>query len=954
MAINDLNYDSKLSVDDLKFKSQSDEREMLNRTRLVLGDFSGIRPRFGIVDFMDPHDLVETDTNRPLLVKSETDLRVSVSAGVVVCPNGAMVHLDEKVFNFELARTLVNDVVVVFLENEIVSSGVSRVTRYLVPSPTRRTQSPEKLRSALLSDYNNQSLFPASRKQNIVVIAVVKVVDSVEGVSLLLDYTDNDYPFNRPWYSPVDAEHRSSKGSGAVTPRNPHGMTFNDLSSGEIPFYSQLSSVGCILAKDRDIKGRPGYACVETIDPARLLVDSMGSVTAESRFGAAGAKYLMLTNYPTSVNSLVLSSHKSRDIAFDWIPGTRILVIPDSEVFTEQATVYYNRVSALELPSSILGNKITFGAPDVTNEQMVSGGISYDTVVNPVLEFEGTGPVARRFQVYLNDNGDLVRFPQVLQNTLLLDQIGGDYTPVEVNQFGPAQIGMALVDATPNASLKVVVRIYGRNSQGVTITEDLTFDDTWVSPILPAAENLGNLAKTVQVFSTITGFQVTERVSDGSSSKIIIYAEVESGVAPRLNSLTKVATVNWDGISVSDARDARKIVPYFPGYESPYRAPAEISASLLGSSYLATEDVRYPSFNQVISGNQAATNASAYLNFTSNVSIGDTVTLKTGVTLVAVSSNPDRMIGEFLKGTDATETRDDFVTTLNSNAGLGFTATADGATRARVVCSTPGTRGNSQIVVNTAIFPSITKESDFEDGYDSFGESVISHHQDVIDTVTPLFTTYDVSNYRDRYLSRAFPIQYQTTVKLLLHGTGFNPGNVQVRFRVALDTLDWGQWEVAASTSSLFTITKSASITKIQFQIFGKFGGFSLYSGDSGGGGGTGGGGGGGTTGGGGGGGSPEVWHVNIFAGITTPGWPVYTISTDDGSSLILSTSFTDPADIVTDFQSQVAASAFMTSAGIVMQAGITSFDLVRTTGSFNLGGFPSDSFYQSSTYAAP
>ena len=219
---------------------------------------------FVIIDQIDPKDLVETDTTRPLIVRvSDVDaLRITVNSGAVVCPNGTICNLTSQVSDFELARTNIDDVLVVFLENEIIAGGESRLSKYQVAAKTRYTQSTELLRSALLVDYNNSSLFPSTRKENIVVLAIVKVVSGISGTELLLDYTNSIYPFNRPWFSTVDVEHRSSKGSGLVTARNPHGTTFNDLSTGEIPFYSQISGIGSILAKDVDLKGRAGYACV--------------------------------------------------------------------------------------------------------------------------------------------------------------------------------------------------------------------------------------------------------------------------------------------------------------------------------------------------------------------------------------------------------------------------------------------------------------------------------------------------------------------------------------------------------------------------------------------------------------------------------------------------------------------------------------------------------------------
>jgi hypothetical protein len=835
-----INYDTKLNIDDFKFESDSRENDLLQRTKIGIGEYSGIEPRYGIVDQLDPKDLVETDITRPLLVKiSEVDiLRVTVTPGVVICPNGSICHLQNQITDFELARTNIDDVVVVFLENEIIAGGESRLSKYQVAAKTRYIQSTEILRSALLTDYNNLSLFSLTRKENIVVIAVAKVVSGLSGTELLLDYTNNIYPFNRPWFSIVDVEHRNSKGSGLVTSRNPHGTTFNDLSTGEIPFYSQISGVGSILSKDIDLKGRAGYACVEQIDISRYQTDPDGSITGESRFGGMGARYFLLANYPTSVSSMHVANHKSRSIAFDWIKGTKIVVLQPSEITDTNpttytsSTIYYNRVNALEIPQFINGNKITFGQPNQESEFIVSGGLSYVTLPNTTVEFEGTGPVARKFKVYLNDTGDLIKFPQVLQNTILLDSVGGDYVSLDVNQFGPAQLSIALADAISSSNLKVTIRIFGTNTSDVVISEDLTFDSSWVSVVLPNIENLQNIIKTENVFNTITGFQVIERVSDGAASKIIIYAEVESGTAQRLNSLALVAKVDWDGLSIGNLRDERNIKTYYPGYS--YRYEGAASLQYIGTyNYLLTEEYESPRHNEVVPSNQEGTAASTFISFSDDVSNGDWIDLTPTPNekrLIAVSSSPTRSLGQFQRGL-ASQTRDDIIATINDPAfASGFTATPDTASnRLKLTRNIIGNSGNSVLNLNVTITGAIAIEGNAVGGYDPFGEAVVPHHSNRLNSVIPLTSVYDVSYIRDRYMSRAIPIKLKKTIRIILHGV-YSPYNmVQLRYRISNEKVDWLPWQVANLTSPLFTVTSASNITKIQVQVFGKFDGFSLY-----------------------------------------------------------------------------------------------------------------------------
>ncbi len=832
-----INYDTKLNIDDFKFESDSRENDLLERSKLGFGEYTGIEARYGIVDQLDPKDLVDTDVTRPLLVRiSEVDiLRITVNPGVVICPNGTICNLTSQVTDFQLARTNIDDVLVVFLENEIVAGGESRLSKYQVAAKTRYTQSTELLRSALLTDYNNSSLFSLTRKQNIVVIAIVKVVSGLSGTELLIDYTNNIYPFNRPWFSIVDVEHRNSKGSGLITARNPHGTTFNDLSTGEIPFYSQISGVGSILAKDIDLKGRAGYACVEQIDISRYQTDPDGTITGESRFGGMGAKYFLLANYPTSVSSMHVADHKSRSIAFDWIKGTKIIVLQPTEITDTSSTtyststIYYNRVNALEIPQFINGNKITFGQANVENEFIVAGGLSYGTLPNTTVEFEGTGPIARKFKVYLNDTGDLIKFPQILQNTLLLDSIGGDYVSLEVNQFGPAQLSIALADAVSSANLKVTIRVFGTNTSDVVISEDLTFDSTWINTILPNVENLQNILKTENVFNTITGFQVIERTSDGAASKIIIYAEVESGTAARLNDLALVASVDWDGLSLGNVRDGRYIRTYYPGYTTKYEGAA--SLQLIGSyNFLLTEEYASPRYNEVVPADQDGTAASTFVSFSDDVSNGDTLDLGNSKILTAVAGSPNRPLGEFQRG-NASQSRDDIISTINNIAfDSGFTATADTASnRMKLTRNLIGNAGNTTVTSTTTITGAIAVEGSAVGGYDAFGEVVIPHHSDELNSVIPSPSVYDVSYIRNRYMSRAIPIKLKQTLQVLLHGVKAPYDKVQLRYRMSNEKVDWSPWQVATLTGPMFTVSSASNITKIQVQVFGKFDGFSLY-----------------------------------------------------------------------------------------------------------------------------
>ena len=161
-----LNYDSKLNIDDLAFQSDETEKAILDRTTIVFGDRALSSPRYGIIDLVNPKNIVSNETTRPLLVYNSvinTD-NINITAGSAVTPNGAIVINPTLIEDMSLARKLINDINVVFIENEIIDAPPKRKTRYNVDQYTRRIQNPEVIKVALLSNFENSVLFPPQEK----------------------------------------------------------------------------------------------------------------------------------------------------------------------------------------------------------------------------------------------------------------------------------------------------------------------------------------------------------------------------------------------------------------------------------------------------------------------------------------------------------------------------------------------------------------------------------------------------------------------------------------------------------------------------------------------------------------------------------------------------------------------------------------------------------------------
>lgn len=843
MNLPGLNYDSKLGVDDLAFAAEETEKAILERLRVVFGADSLSTPRHGIVDAIDPKDLVSDETTRPLNVYPSTNdpLKVNISTGVVVTPNGAMVRNTALIEDFELVRTNANDIIVVYIQNSIIDSDPVRKTRFNVDQKVRRIQDPNIIGTALLSDFNNAVLFTPEVIDNLVVLAVITVVEITSGTSLQFDYTNTTYSYNRPWFSPVDVEHRSFIGSGTPTVNNPHGLSFNDLVSGNLTVYDQLLQTGLIQGRDDDVKGVPGTLCSETISTSRILTDTTGAVTANSRYGGVGASYIVLSRYPVQITGFYLSSHKGRAIAWDHIEGSKIIVLPGPETFTSEATIHYTEVFALEPPAQILSNTLTFTQPNTEKELVYTGGLALSELTNQFIEFDGSGPYPKNYTIFVRPDGTLLRTPEPLGTTTLLEDIGTALTPVTGTFFGPAKIKIGLADANAVSSMAISIRIYGLNVDGNAISEDVAFDgNTWVSVSVPGVETEGQFIQTDNVFTEVTEIQVLSRTDDGPNSKIRLFAEIESETAQDLNTLARVAEVFWDGLAISDLKDSRQIVKQIPPPNHRYEAAAELSG-LGGTSELLTfsDDFACPKLRDTTQGTQTAIAGTFQITVNNYILIqaGDSILLPTGKTLVAiVTGSPNRAVGQYLANTSNEDTRDDMILTVNdATFDSGFVGSANAAADNIVdmTAETLGAQGNGSTSEPVEGNPTaILLSGDVSGGIDTFGETYTLRHKDYVDSTIPSTGTYEVSDIRERYLSVAMPIDNVLTVRVVLHGVPIpkDSTKVQLRARVAIGSnVEWQPWEVITGNGANFTITKASAITKIQLEIFGKASGFSLY-----------------------------------------------------------------------------------------------------------------------------
>jgi len=324
-----LNYNSNLLVDDLSFEAQAIENAILDRFCIIFGNKYNTS-KYGIVDIVNPSDILASDTNRPCLVypSPSNPLNINVTAGTVVCPNGCVVANTSVTVDLSLdpkkpyGNLKIGTEYAVFIENIIVDSDPVRLDKSGHSQKLRRVQSTDVINRDLWANLDNKIIYPDSRKENIVLLAKVTVgLDSLGSTVLYFDFSV------RSWFSVVDIEHRDKIGTGSPSDLNIHGTSLTDLVSGNFTLYDQTNSFGLVQSRDDYVKGIEGYSWTEEIDQENILTDVTGLVTKESRFGGIGSKYIRLAYFPVNITSFYSKTNKGNGYAFDLIKETNILVL---------------------------------------------------------------------------------------------------------------------------------------------------------------------------------------------------------------------------------------------------------------------------------------------------------------------------------------------------------------------------------------------------------------------------------------------------------------------------------------------------------------------------------------------------------------------------------------------------------------------------------------------------
>jgi len=543
-----INVDSEaLDSDKLSEHLQMLNEELALRTQLMCFD------NFGIIALSDPK-LYNNNSTNPLWVGAVDALTVYVNPGKAITRSGKTVSLVERA-TASLTALSENSINVVFLQSLLVDDG-----EFVLSSNGQMASTGShyvtQLKVVPLDSYNAMN---TSVKDDSVILSFVAY--SSVGSQFIVE--SNSYNI-RPWFSSVDREHRSKIGSGDVTPTNIHGLGLNDLSSGGVKLYEQLTTTGMLLSKDSSIAGVPGYLCYDEYVASDIKADTTGEVTKRSFFTGVGVYYLELNSYPNTICCVLGPADQNGnrfEYAVDHIVGTKILVFYSS-VKPGAVTVHYTRSPSLSITSKTPAS-VTFGQVD-NRELVIASGEGLSSVKNTAafVRKYGSIPINLRFEV--NAKAEIVIDPNVVLSSKRPTEIVGTRQTINVEFTSPCYVGVGATKLGDAVDRNVFVKVVGVDNQGNAVEEILEFDNSWEDTydVVGAYEKSNQIKYTSTSWNSLDYVEVLNdslhpMVSCSPDGYIVTYAKLD----PAKHKNAVIATAFWNGRELKRLEDTRRILP---------------------------------------------------------------------------------------------------------------------------------------------------------------------------------------------------------------------------------------------------------------------------------------------------------------------------------------------------------------------------------------------------------
>lgn len=326
-------YPAPVTFDLLGYERDVYADEILERTKLLMAEFDSNLTKYGIVDSSDPATAYAGGT-RPLSVSvnGSNPSTVNIYPGTAVFKSGEIIYILSSIAQVDLANGGANGRNIVYLEfGEQEKNPVT--TRTLTPTNSivdYYTDPSDYVKVLDVDDY--EALDPVDKDLTIpLAVVTVQVVSSGGGTAtqLAIDMERTTADYNRPWFSVVDAEHRSYIGTGVVSDVNAHGLSFNDISAtSEQTLFQLILDYGMIVAKDKGLAGVPGTICEEVIPASSIYADdAAGTIT-----GISFANYFVLSRFPLLIVRVTDEETETKDYAPVEVPGKNLcFLIPNDE-----------------------------------------------------------------------------------------------------------------------------------------------------------------------------------------------------------------------------------------------------------------------------------------------------------------------------------------------------------------------------------------------------------------------------------------------------------------------------------------------------------------------------------------------------------------------------------------------------------------------------------------------
>jgi len=552
------NYNAPIGDEDLIFEQGVYRDEFLERMRLVFGhpDFISVAS-WGIVAETDP-STVTTSSLEPLVVTSSA-LTLSIRAGLAVTKSGHRIYIPNGIVEKGVATSEENAVNVVTAK--FYTTDPEEQTPDVYGDPVFRTRvlpdEEDRVVVYTLAQWNALTL--TEQADHVPLALATVILDSGGEKALTITHYSTSNTWLRPWFSPVDIEHRSMVGSGTVSYTNPHGNSVNDFAIGNFTFPQLMSHIGMVVAQDKSVPNVPGTVC-STAVPAGLIKTDDGSGTVT---GIPGAKYIDLGFYPTALGEVYDDSGDR--YVFVRKPKTTIIYQPASSYVVPASTdltVMAARATALEPPAG--ENLINFEVGSIgTYEAVLASGqvlVSGMSITRTDQLSSDAGPIPAFYRFYFADS-QIVKNPQViLCSTKVSDITGSGITP-SVTQFGRGIPLVAMNDAAAGASLSVKVRITGTDTTGAAASEVLTLGSSWSEPasIPSCSTHYPQWVRGTTVFATITNISLDEALNAGDLAEIQVWVLMDPTTTPELSYAALVAEGQWDGVKLCTLKDLRRV-----------------------------------------------------------------------------------------------------------------------------------------------------------------------------------------------------------------------------------------------------------------------------------------------------------------------------------------------------------------------------------------------------------